>query len=132
MQRPREIREAVELFRLFEASNNHEERAEHLADAIEILDEYQRLNPDSTHDPYVRNLKLSHTRRLLTDLANAGHLEVMEWLNYLVPVLTRLRRETDAVLQQHPELREPFERFKESHAEELRRAARQLGYVQTD
>ena len=129
MELPSDLSAALDLLRRSESSQDHEESADLLTDAIHLIDEYLDENPDSAHAPRMRNLKLTHTRRILSDITNAGHLNFVEWAGYLLLLIGKLEPEVQQLMAQDPNLRSGYDRFKKSHRDELRPILKSSGLV---
>jgi hypothetical protein len=106
-----EIREAISLFERWEADVKGPAAAGRFAEAVELLDDYLEAEPDSPHQRFVQNLKVSNTRRLLQLLKGVDKNDVSSWMEYVSVVFLVLKDEVEALMAAHPEVKEDFEAF---------------------
>lgn len=106
-----EIREAVALFEAWERSINEVDSARRFTEAVQLLDDYLESEPDSPHKPFIQNLRLSNTRRLLRQLALVDRKDFSLWLEYALSVLAAVDREAQSVMAANPELRKDLDAF---------------------
>lgn len=106
-----EIREAIRLFEAWEANVVDPTAAGRFAEAVQILDDYLEAEPDNPHEAFVRNLKVSNTRRLLQLLKRVDKNDVSSWMEYIHAVLLTLKDEAAAITAQNPDLKEDFDAF---------------------
>jgi hypothetical protein len=106
-----EIREAISLFEAWEANVADPAAAGRFAEAVQILDDYLEAEPESPHNVFVRNLKVSNTRRLLQLLKRVDKNDVSSWMEYIHAVLLALKDEAETAMARNPELKEDFDAF---------------------
>jgi hypothetical protein len=106
-----EIREAIALFESWEAGITDPAAAGRFAEAVQLLDDYLDVEPDSPHRRFVQNLKVSNTRRLLQLLKQVDKSDVSSWMEYVHAVALVLGEEAAALMTQHPELKKDFDAF---------------------
>lgn len=117
-----EIREAIALFEGWERAASDPAAARRFTEALELLDDYLECEPETPHAAFIRNLKLSHTRSLLRQLARVGREDFGVWLEYAIAVAALVEREARSVMAQHPELRKEVDAFLDVWGEDVRRA----------
>lgn len=117
-----EIREAIGLLEGWEKSAGDPAAARSFTEALELLDDYLECEPDTPHRAFIRNLKLSHTRSLLRQLARVGREDFGVWLEYALAVAVLIEREAKSVMAQHPELGQEVDAFLKVWGEDVRRA----------
>lgn len=117
-----EIREAIALLEGWEKSAADPAAARSFTEALELLDEYLECEPGTPHRAFVQNLKLSHTRSLLRQLARVGREDFGVWLEYALAVAVLVDREAKSLMAQHPELKKEVDGFLEVWGEDVRRA----------
>ncbi len=106
-----EIREAIALFEAWEASINDLEAAKGFTEAVQILDDFLESDPQTPHRAFVRNLKISHTRRLLQQLAKVDRADFSLWLEYAVSAVAAVSNEAESLMKANPELEADFASF---------------------
>ena len=119
-----EIREAAELLETWERSVNDVAAAKGFSEAVQMLDEYLEAEPDTPHRAFIQNLKLSHTRRLLQQLAQLDRRDFGLWLEYAVSALAVVERETESVLAARPGLKADLEAFQKVWGDTVAQAVR--------
>lgn len=108
---PEDVSEAIDLLSSFEKSNDHSQKTRDFADAIDILNDFLRHNPESPHASYVRNLKVTYTRRLLEQLPKLATLNIDDWFSYSVPLLLNASGDVDAAINGNPDLEQNLKAF---------------------
>jgi hypothetical protein len=113
-ERPREvpeIREAIALFEAWEASINDLNAAKGFTEAVQILDDFLESEPETPHRTFVQNLKISHTRRLLQQLAKLDKADFSLWLEYAVSAVAVVSNEAESLIKANPDLEADFASF---------------------
>jgi hypothetical protein len=108
---PAEIREAIALFEAWERAINDVRAAERFTEALQLLDDYLECEPDSPHKPFIQNLRVSNTRRLLQQLARVEKKDFGLWLEYALVVAGIIDDEVASVMAAQPELRKDVDSF---------------------
>jgi hypothetical protein len=106
-----EIREAIRLFEAWEASINDLGAAKGFTEAVQILDDFLECEPDTPHRTFIRNLKISNTRRLLQQLAKVEKKDFSLWLEYALSAMAVVSNEADALMSADPALKADFDSF---------------------
>jgi hypothetical protein len=106
-----EIREAIALFEAWEASINDLDAAKGFTEAVQILDDLLESDPDTPHRTFIHNLKISHTRRLLQQLAKVDKADFSLWLEYAVSAVAVVSHEAESLMKANPELEADFASF---------------------
>jgi hypothetical protein len=117
-----EIREAIALFEAWERDASDLHAAKGFTDAVQILDDYLECEPDSPHRPFIDNLRLANTRRLLQQLARVDRNDFSLWLEYALAALAAVKNEAASVLAANPELQGELDSFLRVWGEPLARA----------
>jgi len=107
-----EIQQAIALFESWERSINDLHAATGFTEAVQILDDYLESEPDSPHQAFIQNLRLSNTRRLLQQLARVDKKDFSLWLEYALAALAAVENETRSVVAAHPDLEKDLDSFK--------------------
>ncbi len=82
-----------------------------LLKAIEQLDACAEEDISPSERTLVENLRLSHTRRLLTQLIALESASMDVWLGYTGLLLFFLKDEVDLVVKEDAQLKENYKRF---------------------
>jgi hypothetical protein len=106
-----EIRAAIALFEAWEASINDVNAAKRFGEAMQLLDDYLESAPDSPHQQFVQNLRISNTRRLLQQLASVDRQDFGLWLEYALAAMALADREAATVMSANPQLRTDLDSF---------------------
>jgi hypothetical protein len=120
-----EIREAIALFEAWERDASDLHAAKGFTEAVEILDDYLECEPESPHRPFIENLRLSNTRRLLQQLARVDKKDFSLWLEYALAALAAVDKEAASVVGAHPELKGELDSFMRVWGEPLAKALKQ-------
>jgi hypothetical protein len=120
-----EIREAIALFEAWERDASDLHAAKGFSEAVEILDDYLECEPESPHRPFIENLRLSNTRRLLQQLARVDKKDFSLWLEYALAALAAVDEEAASVVAAHPELKGELDSFMHVWGEPLAKALKQ-------
>lgn len=107
-----EIRQAIALFEAWEASINDLRAAKGFTEAVQILDDFLECEPETPHRAFIRNLKISNTRRLLRQLAQVDEGDFSLWIEYAISAVAAVSSEADCVMTAHPDLKADFESFR--------------------
>jgi hypothetical protein len=106
-----EIREAIRLFEAWEASINDLSAAKGFTEAVQILDDFLECEPDTPHRAFIRNLKISNTRRLLRQLAKVDKKDFSLWLEYALSAMAVVSNEAESLMSADPALKADFATF---------------------
>jgi hypothetical protein len=106
-----EIREAIRLLEVWEASINDVSAARGFTEAVQMLNDYLECQPDTPHRTFIQNLKISNTRRLLRQLAKIDKKDFSLWLEYAVSVVAVVSNEAESLMNADPELKADFAAF---------------------
>jgi hypothetical protein len=101
------LEEARELLQEAETEPDPERKLAALEEALDLLDEIE----DPKEKAVAGNLKRSYARRLLAQLVSLNKANITTWFDYVRFVGLRLEPEVAAVLQENPELRQPYDEF---------------------
>lgn len=110
MERPDELKEAVNLLKEFEKSDSHRIKTRTFSDAIDLLRDYVEESPDSSHLDFIENIRTSYTRILLQQLNSISQIEIEDWYNYFAPV-SKVQSEVTKILSENPILKDGFTNF---------------------
>jgi hypothetical protein len=106
-----EIREAIRLFEAWEASINDLSAAKGFTEAVQILDDFLESEPDTPHRTFIRNLKISNTRRLLQQLTKVDKNDFSLWLEYALSAISVVSNEAESLMNADPALKADFASF---------------------
>jgi hypothetical protein len=82
-----------------------------ILDAIEQLDDCSSENASPSERTLIANLRVSHTRRLLTQLTTFESVSMDAWLSCNALLIFFLKDEVDLVLNENSELKKDFKAF---------------------
>jgi len=99
------------LFEAWERSPNDVDAAKRFTEAVELLDDYLSVEPDSPHRGFVDNLKRANTRRLLERLSAVDRRDFGLWVEYAATALGAVKLEVQAIVALQPDLRAKLEAF---------------------
>ena len=119
-----EIRDAAQLLETWEQSVGDVDAARGFSEAVQMLDDYLEAEPGTPHRAFIQNLKLSHTRRLLQQLAQLERRDFGLWLEYAVTALAVVEREAASVLAARPDLKADLDAFQERWGDTVAQALR--------
>jgi hypothetical protein len=125
-----EIREAIALFEAWEASINHADAAKRFTEAMQLLGDYLDYEPDSPHRQFVKNLRLSNTRRLLQQLARVDRKDFGLWLEYALAVMALVDHEAAPVIAANAELKADLEAFLKVWGDSVNQALQRIQHGQ--
>ena len=109
-ERPDELKEAVNLLKEFEKSDNHTKRTRNFDDAIDLLNNYVEENPNSPDLVFIKNIKTSYTRILLEQSNDIKQIEMGDWIRYWSSFL-KVESEATKMLSENPILKEGYKKF---------------------
>jgi len=121
-----EIREAIALFEAWERETSDLHAAKGFTEAVQILDDYLECEPDSAYRPFIENLRLSNTRRLLQQLARVDKKDFSLWLEYALAAFAAVEKEAASVIAANPELRGELDSFMRVWGEPLAEALKHV------
>ena len=114
-----DIEEARALFERAESVYDPEHKARALQEALDLLDSCTSEALSSDERTLVRNLRLSHTRRLLVQIVSLTSMEFETWFNYIKLLFFGLKSEVEILTIEDPDLRENYDRFVRLWRQEL-------------
>ena len=106
-----DIDEARVLLERAERELDPAQKAKLILEAIEQLDDCLAEDISPAERTLIANLRVSHTRRLLTQLTALESASMDVWLSYNVLLLGFLKDEVDLVLKENAKLKENFKVF---------------------
>jgi hypothetical protein len=115
-----------EIRRLFESAETEsdpERKFSCLEEALDLSDDFIADNPGAPDLTVVSNVRHSHLRRLVAQLAGMRNIDIAVWFNYIRLFLLRVEPEVDAVLAKDPELASLYRSFMDLWRDELLAAA---------
>jgi hypothetical protein len=116
---PEEVQEALELLQIFENSNDHEEKAESIVDAYEILNEFLAEHPTSKHAEFTKNIKLTYARKFIQIIEQFGFTEIDILMHYAVAHF-KLQKDFEQAYEKWPHLKESYVDFNEIFKKEFK------------
>ena len=124
MNIPDEIIEARSLLEDAEKEINPKRKVDKLKEGIELMDLYVEENSNISEDTKtnIENMRRSHTRRLLSQLVSIEQIEIEIWLDYIILLITKLKKEKDYSIENDPELKKNYDNFYSVYSEELNQA----------
>jgi hypothetical protein len=78
---------------------------------VQILDDFLDGEPETPHRKFIENLKISHTRRLLQQLAKVDKKDFSLWLEYAVSAVAAVSNEANSLMAADPGLKADYESF---------------------
>ena len=119
MQRelPEDLKEAVKLFAKSEKESNYFLQTRAFEDALDILNEHLGNYPDSPHESFIENIKLTYTRKFLEELDNLLGADIDTWFG-CVHLLFKGKKQVEANIEKDAQLKRNYKRFMGVHAEE--------------
>ena len=115
----RDISAARTLFEKAERETNPELKARALEEATSLL---ASCDPDEITDAdakLIANLRMAHTRRLLTQLVGLASISMDAWFDYIDLLFGELRPEVRRLTEADPELMDNYRRFVKLSGPEL-------------
>ena len=115
----RDIAAARALFEKAEPETIPELKARALEEATSLL---ASCDPDEVTDAdakLIANLRMAHTRRLLTQLVGLSSISVDAWFDYIDLLFGELSQEVRHLTQADPALKENYRRFVKLSGSEL-------------
>ena len=107
----REIDDARALLERAEKETDHALKAQFILEAIEQLDDCAAENISLSERTLIANLRVAHTRRLLTQVTAFESASMDAWLSYNALLLFFLKDEVDLVLKENAQLKKEFKVF---------------------
>ena len=127
MNIPSDIEEARNFLEKAEYASDPKLKIHYLTDAIDIIDSYiEDLSTENDTTVYIKNLKMSHTRRLLSQIVSLREIEIEVWLGYMALLFTKLKDEVKNVTDNDLALKKNLDSFKDVWKTELLEAAKEL------
>ncbi len=128
---PEEISDAIEMLETFDNLQKHEFRAGDYENAIEILNAYLTQNPGSSHINFIKNIKLTYTRKLLEQLPKLHTLTFSEWVPYMIAFYFTAKNEIDMVIERYPNLGKYYKDFRAIWGDELIKRGKELDEIES-
>ena len=124
MDIPRDILEARSFLEQAEKESNPERKLKELREGIDLLELYKEENPNISEElsTYIKNLRRSHTRSLLSQLLSISKIEFEAWFDYIVLLITKLEDEINYAIENDPELKENYDKFCALYSDVLKEA----------
>lgn len=124
MDIPRDIIEARLFLEQAEKELNPERKVEELQEGIDLLDLYIEEHPELLGEMsiLIKNIRRSHTRRLLSQLLSIKNIEIETWFEYIVLLITKLKNEMNYAFKNDPELKRNYEEFWNVYSKDLKEA----------
>lgn len=116
-----DISYARDLLERADKETDHAIKTQFIFEAIELLDDCESDDISPSERTLIANLRVSHTRRLLTEFTTFKSVTIDEWLSYMAIFYFFLKDEKDLVLEENPQLKEDFHAFVRLRRQELRR-----------
>ena len=107
----RDIDDARVLLESAEKETNPALKAQFILEAIEQLDDCAAENISLSERTLIANLRVAHTRRLLTQVTAFESASMDAWLSYYALLLFFLKDEVDLVLKENTQLKKEFKVF---------------------
>ena len=107
----RDIDNARSLLERAEKETDPALKAQSILEAIEQLDDCAAENISPSERTLISNLRVSHTRRLLTQVTAFESASMDAWLSYNALLLFFLKDEVDLVLEDNAQLKQDFRAF---------------------
>lgn len=106
-----DISYARDLLERADKETDHTIKTQFIFEAIELLDDCESDDISSSERTLIANLRVSHTRRLLTQLTTFKSVTMDELLSYMVLLLCFLKDEMDLVLKDNIQLKKDYKAF---------------------
>jgi hypothetical protein len=107
----RDIAAARALLEKAERAIDPEVKVHALDEALALLASCDADEATDAERALIANLRLSHTRRLLTQLVTASAISMDAWFDYTNLLFGELSSEVAQLVASNPQLRENYERF---------------------
>ena len=107
----RNIYDARALFERAEKETDPALKAQSIIDAIVTLDDCAAENITPSERALIANLRVAHTRQLLTQVTALKSVAMDSWLSYIGLLLFFLKDEVDLVLKENYQLEKDFKTF---------------------
>ena len=113
MHIPEDLLNARSVLEKAESETDPKRKIYYLKEGIEVIDEYLEDNPNAPSDilNFIKNLKRSHTRRLLVQLISIKDIDIETWVDYIILLITKLKDESDYAKEQDQELDKNLNEF---------------------
>jgi hypothetical protein len=118
-QLPEEIKEARDLLAGFEKENDHSLKTGAFGEAIDILDDYLAVEPETEHKDFIENIKRTYTRKLLEGLHGLLGADMETWFQYIHLLLVKAPNEVEFNIWEHPRLDKDYQGFMEIWLDEV-------------
>jgi len=107
----RDIADAQALFEKAERETRPERKAHALEEAVTLLASIDPDEVSETEGKLIANLRMAHTRRLLSQLVGFASVTMDDWFDYIGLLLGELSSEVERVTQADAQLKENYEKF---------------------
>jgi hypothetical protein len=107
----RDIADARALFEKAERETRPERKAHALEEAVTLLASIHPDEVSQTEGKLIANLRMAHTRRLLSQLVSFTSVTMDDWFDYIGLLLGELSSEVERITQADAELKENYEKF---------------------
>jgi len=107
----RDIAEARALFEKAERETRPERKAQALEEAVALLASIDPDEVSETEGKQIANLRMAHTRRLLSQLVGFTSVTMDDWFDYIGLLLGELSSDVERVTQADAQLKENYEKF---------------------
>ena len=109
-KRPQDIKYARKLLHKALNQKDHIRRAAHYEEAYEIIDEYIEDDNYSIHRNYLKNLRLTYTRKLIEGLDSVREKDVEHNLicKYAQLFYVKMGKELQKISEEEPEIYKSF------------------------
>ena len=118
-QLPEEIKEARDLLAGFEKENDHSLKTGAFGGAIDILDDYLAVEPETEHKDFIENIKRTYTRKLLEGLHSHLGADMETWFQYIHLLLVKAPNEVEFNIREYPQLDKDCQGFMEIWLDEV-------------
>lgn len=106
-----DISYARDLLERADKETDHAIKTQFIFEAIELLDDCESDDISPSERTLIANLRVSHTRRLLTEFTTFKSVTMDELLSYMVLLLCFLKDEMDLVLKDNIQLKKDYKAF---------------------
>jgi len=107
----RDIAEARALFEKAERETRPERKAHALEEAVTLLASIDPDEVSETEGKLIANLRMAHTRRLLSQLVGFTSVTMDDWFDYIGLLLGELSSDVERATQVDARLKENYEKF---------------------
>ena len=105
------LEEIRKLFESAESEPDPERKLACLEEALDLSDDFLTDDPSTSHARIIRNVRQSHLRRLIVQLADMRNIDIAIWFNYLKLFIFRVKPEVQAILDSDDSLASSYRSF---------------------